>query len=64
MLATLVHAFNSSGDTGVDKFGKSPWLREGVVTMVQLCGLLGQCFKLKFMCILFIRRLFSGNDTG
>ena len=31
---------------------------------VALYGLIGQCFKLKLLCILFIRRLFSVNDTG
>ena len=34
VLATLVHAFNSIGDTGGDKCGRSSWLWIWVVTMV------------------------------
>ena len=33
-LAKLMHAFNSTSDTGGDKLGRSSWLRVWVVTMV------------------------------
>ena len=43
VLATMLHAFNCSSDTGGDMFGRSSWLRvEGSNNDVALYGLIGQ----------------------
>ena len=43
VLATMLHAFNSSSDTGGDKVGRSSWLRvKDSHNDVALYGLIGQ----------------------
>ena len=53
VLVTMLHAFNSSGDTGGDKFGRSSWLRlEGSYNDVALWVDRAE-FKLKLMCTVY-----------